>query len=532
MRMRLTPLPLDPRYPEMVRRYVNDLPRFVVEVLGQKPTWQQMELYASFQRPGSRTSVASGHGSGKTAAMAAVAWWKLLCFFNSNTILSGPKLEMLLSGVRKYFSDYVTSVEAGPYSWVVPHVVIAHKTIYIRGYKSQWWIAAKTAPAGKPEAIAGEHRRFLSWLIDEASGVDEKIMGVILGSLTEEWNRIAMMSQPTRASGMFYDSHHRLNELRGGSWRSITMSSEESPLVSDQFIEEKLVQYGGREDPQYQIKVLGVFPEKLEGQLLSRAQLEACIGRQNCIPPGYEWGWIILVDVAAGEYRDKSVVIVAKVSGHGQFHEESPRRMHIVKVPIVSNSIQPTALEAEIVQIAGRLSNATVMVDAGGLGLSVYKRLTELGLPSVQKVLWGKPCWRKTLAEQFFNRRAHGMVSAAKAAINGHLSIAADAFSDSRVVSEFLDQCRVPYHYNDKAQYVIESKGSKEWEGIPSPDMMDAVSFGFIEDATYMVSEVSAQASDVRGGVNAVVERMRAERAARAAAELGCGLSTHEQPAR
>lgn len=502
----------DPRYPGFVERYAMDLPRFAVEVCGCAPTWQQIEFFESIQRPGSRTSVSSGHGTGKTQAFAIALLWHLTCYKFSNTLLSGPKLDVVLSGVRKYAADMHGQIELGAQSWIAPHIVIAFKHIYIRGFKSQWWAAAKTAPAGKPEAMAGEHRKFLLWLIDESSGVDDKVMGVIMGSLTEAWNRIALASQPTRASGLFYDSHHRMSELRGGPWRNIVMSSEESPLVSDEFIREKIVQYGGREDPQYQIKVLGMFPEKLEGQLLSRAQLEACIGRANCIPRTMHWGWIILVDVAAGEYRDKSVVIVARIAGFGQFHEQDAKRMHIERFAVVSNSIQPTALVAEVINIAGQYQNATVMVDAGGLGLAVFKRLEEIGVPNVKKVLWGKPCWRRALQDQFYNQRAQGMVFASKAAINGLLSIDRNAIREERTRAEFLDQCRIPYHYNDRAQYVIESKGSKEWEGIPSPDMMDAVSFGFLEDATFIHANDSG-VEDPSDGVKAITSRLKAARA-------------------
>lgn len=528
---KLIPLPDDPRYAEFVRRYAMDLPRFCIEVCGLTPTWQQLEFLESIQRPGSRTSVSSGHGTGKTQIFAVACWWHLTVYKFSNTILSGPKLEIVLSGVRKYAADIQSLVEAGPHAWIAPHVVITHKTMYVRGFKSQWWVMAKTAPAGKPEAMAGEHRRFLTWLIDECSGVDDKVMGVILGSLTEEWNRIALASQPTRASGLFYDSHHRMSEGRGGPWRNIVMNSEESPLVSDGFIEEKLLQYGGREDPQYQIKVLGMFPEKLEGQLLSRQQLEATIGRACVIKPGMEWGWVVSVDVAAGEYRDKSVVKVCRVSGYGQFHESTARRVHVVSVPIASNSIQPTALVAEIVQIAGRLNNATVVVDVGGLGLSIYKRLDELGVPLLVKVLWGKPCWSKRLQDQYFNQRAQAMVSCAKAIVHDQVSIAPDAFRDSRLVDEFLDQCRVPYHYNDRAQYVIESKHSKEWEGLPSPDMLDTLSFTFLESVVYTATEQAATEEDLEDSRVRAVKRMKSERAALLAQLQGEGEEKAEESA-
>lgn len=509
------PLLADPRYQSIVDRYAMDLPRFAVEVCGLVPTEQQLELFEAIQLPGSRVSVSSGHGTGKTASFAIIVLWHLICYRMSNTILSGPKLEIVQSGVRKYVADTHEIIRHGPQSWLADHVVIEHKSIYIRGYKSQWWCQAKTAPAGKPESLAGEHRKFLLWLVDEASGVPDANFGVILGSLTEEWNRIGIASQPTRATGLMFDTHHKLSKGRGGPWVNLTFSSEESPLVSDQFILEKINQYGGsREDPQYMIKVRGLFPENLEGQLLGRSTLEACIGAKPVIADGEDFGWLIKVDVGAGEYRDKSVVTLSKVAGDGAHYEANPRRMHVVRVPICSNAIQPTALIAEVMNLAGSLSNATVLVDGGGMGLPVIKRMIELGIPNVVKVLWGNPCWKKANKELFFNQRAHAQVSIARAAKSGLLSIAPDAFTDTRHETEMLDQgSRIPYHFDDRARFVIEPKGSQAWEGMPSPDIWDSMSFGYLEDATYIVSEGSHQAA-ASGARATALERLQAKLAA------------------
>lgn len=505
------PLLDDPRYPDVVERYAMDLPRFAIEVCGQAPTDQQLEMFEAVQAPGSRVSVSSGHGTGKTAAFAITVLWHLVCYRMSNTILSGPKLEIVQSGVRKYVADMWTLINEGPQSWLAEHIVIEHKAIYIRGYKSQWWCQAKTAPQGRPEALAGEHRKFLLWLIDEASGVPDANFGVILGSLTEEWNRIAIASQPTRSTGVMYDTHHRLSQSRGGPWVNLTFSSEESPLVSDQFIVEKINQYGGRDDPIYQIKVRGMFPEHLAGQLLSRSALEAVVGVPSCIPAGADWGWVVMVDVGAGEYRDKSVIVVAQVFGYGQSHEVDARHIHVTSVPLCSNTIAPTALVAEIMNVAGKLHNAIVMIDGGGLGLGVVKRLEELGVPNIVKVLWGNPCFKRSLKDVYFNQRAHAMVSIARAAKAKQLSFAPDAITDSRIRTELLDQgSRIPYHFNDKAQYVIESKRSKEWEGLPSPDIWDSLSFGFLEDCQYIVNDGALE--NYQGTVKQkAVDRLAAE---------------------
>ena len=57
-----------PEWHEVCERYRYDITRFAVEALdmtvdaGQAVTWQQETLFQSIKIPGSRTSVASGHG--------------------------------------------------------------------------------------------------------------------------------------------------------------------------------------------------------------------------------------------------------------------------------------------------------------------------------------------------------------------------------------------------------------------------------------------------------------------------------------
>lgn len=434
--------------------------------------------------------------TGKTNGFSIIALWHLLCYAMSNTVITGPKLQTVQEGVWKEFADQMIRIQEGPHAWIAEHIIVKATKVSIRGYQANWWIVPKTAPRGRPESLAGQHRKYLMWIADEASGIPDANFGVITGSLTEEDNRMVMASQPTRPTGYFYDTHHKLSIGCGGFWCDLTLNSEESPLVSDAFLMQKLAEYGGsREDPQYMIKVRGLFPENLEGQLLGRSTLEACVGARPVIQDGEEYGWVVLVDVGAGEYRDKSVVVVAKVAGYGQHHEPDPRRMHVVRIPICSNTIQPSALVAEVMNIAGALSNATVLIDGGGLGLGVVKRLQEIGVPNVVKVLWGNPCFKRTLKETFFNQRAQAQVSIARAAKAGYLSFERSAFDDVRHLSEMLDQgSRIPYHFDDKARYVIEPKGSSAWEGMPSPDIWDSCSFGFLEDATYIVSEAITKA--------------------------------------
>jgi hypothetical protein len=510
-KLRAPKLPSDPRWPEFVRKYAFDLNRFAFEVCGQRSTWQQVDLFNSVQDEGSRTSVASGHGTGKSRSLGIIAIWHLLCFYYSNTLITAPKIEQVRNVAWKEIADIKDYISNGSEAWIAELFTVEAERVYVKGFKDQWFVIAKTAPRGSPENLAGMHRDWYMVIADEASGIPDANYGVLTGGLTDKRNRMLMTSQPTRNTGYFYDSHHGQSKSRGGPWNSLTFNSEESPLVSMEWIHQKRNEYGGISDPQYQIKVRGVFPENLVGQLLSRSTLEATIGIPSIIPAGAAYGNVLLVDVGAGEYRDKTVVIAAKVFGNGQPHEDDARKVHIYDIPICSNTISETTLLGELMQIAGKLSNVTIMVDGGGIGGPFIKRLQELGQSGVIKVLWGNFCFKKALKEVFFNQRAQAMVTVARAVKAGHLSIAPTAFRDSRNQTEMLDQgSRIPYHFNDKAQYVIESKRSKEWEGLPSPDIWDAISFAFLEDCQYISTDAPDDVERPASMRDEAIKRMEA----------------------
>lgn len=466
-----------------------------------EPTSQQINLLNSVSKPGARVTVSSGHGTGKTTCFGVIGLWHLLVYIKSNCIVTGPRIETIRSGVWKEFVSHIDAIREGIYSWLCDYVVVEHEKVYIRGYKLNWWIVGKTAPKGRPENIAGAHNRWLLWLCDESSGVPDENFRVITGSLTDARNRMVLASQPTRPSGFFYDTHHRLSKRDGGIWDAFVFNSEQSPLVSDEFLLEKLLEYGGRESPEFQIKVLGEFPESRDDYLLGRKAAEACIGRR-VIEDGEPYGLMLSCDVGAGEYRDKSVALVAKVSGYGDFGPDA-RRVEVVAVPILSNTRNLQDFTGAVFHEAGALENVTTLVDAGGMGIAVCQGLESLGLPEVKRVKWGNPCFQKRNKDRFVNLRAQAMVFAARAAKEGRLGIA-----DGPWKRELLDQMsRVPFHFDEKARYAIMKKDDMRKQGLPSPDIWDAIAFCFLEDATYMICEGTASAA---GPVQTAIEQAEA----------------------
>ena len=193
---------------------------------------------------------------------------------------------------------------------------------------------------------------------------------------------------------------------------------------------------------------------------------------------------------------------MAKVSGYGDFGPDA-RRVEVIAVPILSNSRHLQDFTGAVFHEAAKLENVTTLVDAGGMGIAVCQGLEALGLPEVRRVKWGNPCFQKRNKDRFVNLRAQAMVHAARAAKEGRLGIA-----DGPWKRELLDQMsRVPFHFDEKARYAIMKKDDMRKLGIPSPDVLDAVAFCFLEDATYMICEGGAGAASP---VQTAIERAEA----------------------
>ena len=472
----------DPRYLHFATRYAFDLVRFAAEVVGMTPTHQQVELFQSVAPPGSRTSVRSGHGSGKSRSLAVITLWHLLCYPKSNTMLTAPKIEQVRNVAWKEISDVLDLIrDKGGHPWIADYIVIEAERVYIRAFKMTWFVFAKTAPRGAPENLAGQHRDWYLIVADEASGIPDPNYSVMTGALTDARNRMLLLSQPTRPSGFFYETHNKLAKHNGGVWNSLRMDSRDSPLVSSAFIAEKRAEYS---DEEFTIKVMGEFPDVRNDYLLGRSQAERCFGRA-VITDADQYGLILACDVGAGEYRDKSVALLARVVGYGDFGPDA-RRVQVLDIPVLSNTKNLQDFTGAIFNLAAELENVTILVDAGGMGVAVCQALETMGLTDIKRVIWGKTCWNQRDSERFFNRRSQAMVHAARAAKEGRLGIA-----DGHWRRELLDQMsRVPYSFDERARYKIAAKAEMAKAGLPSPDVFDALCFCFLrEEAVYTICE-------------------------------------------
>lgn len=491
----------DPRYGEFVERYHADPLRFAVEVTGFIPSADQEDLFGEIGAANAKVSVVSGTGTGKTAAFARIALWHLLCFplafyegkveIGSNTYIGAPRISQVSDGVWKEMQDTRVAIANGPHSWINDFFTITKTRVHVNGYADQWFISQVAMQQGQSIGVAGKHRYWQLIIIDEAAGVSDEHFDVIEGTQTQAGNRTLMASQGVRNAGRFYESHHNLSKESGGSWASLRFSSEASPFVTLQWLKDRENETGGRESIEYMIRILGLFAENSGSNLLTRVELEKAFLPRKIIQDDEPYGLFVLADVGLGEYRDESVAVVAKVIGMGDLGADA-RRVEYIEIPYCTNAKNEIIFAGDLVNLVGKLSNATLLVDNGGVGATINKLIEASGVPVV-KVDWGKPCFKKEYRDRFYNRRACAMVRFRDAIKSGRAVLPQNI--DRKLKDKILLQgARLPYHFAEAGglRYVMEKKEEMRKKGIKSPDIFDAMSFVWLEDANdYIVAENS-----------------------------------------
>ena len=462
----------DPRFPKFAARYRNDILKFVVEAIGDKPSWQQRVVLDAVSPKGEWVSIASGHGTGKSHMMAWIVLHFMLCHVKPNVVLTANNIQQVRDVVFKYVKESWDKL-CRRFPWLEPYFIVTSERFYARGLQKQWFTAGRTVPKDKPESIAGFHNRNYLVIVDEASGVDDRVLGVLRGALSEENNKLILLSQPTRNSGHFYDSHHTLtkdpSDPNSVGYRAIVLNSEESPFVTLKAIRQYAKSYGGYDSPEYQIKVRGQFSDQLEGFLISRRLVE--MARGTTVQHTGQWGYVLVADIGGGVERDSSVVGLFKVSG---FDPLGDRVVEPVWVREMPKTMSARDVGRELYQFAQEYSNVVVVIDSVGIGLTAAQEAEELGC-NVQRMMWGIPCHAEAQKRRFLNQRALAWVALR------------DGLLEERVRVDGSDQAinqisRIPYKLDERGRYVMKSKDEMRSEGIKSPDWGDVYAMAMLAD--------------------------------------------------
>jgi len=241
----------DNPFEDFVVEYFDDPVRFVQEVLGAEPLPYQADFLNAIAGNERKISVRSGHGTGKsTSASWAMLWYLMLRFPNKVVVTaptSGQLFDALFAELKRWIGELPDQLQN--------MLIVKSDRVELAAAPSEAFISARTSRAETPEALAGVHSDNVLLVVDEASGVPEKVFEAAAGSMSGHNATTILLSNPTRSSGTFYESQNRMAD----SWWTRRWSCVESPLVSDEFVDEMRMRYG-EESNAFRIRVLGEFP--------------------------------------------------------------------------------------------------------------------------------------------------------------------------------------------------------------------------------------------------------------------------------
>ena len=487
----------DPRWRDMVIRYRYDWGLAVVELFGMEPSWQQDEILESVQQIGSRTTVTSGHGTGKSSLTAMMLMIYIILYPDARVVIVANKISQVKSGVFKYVKQFWSNaIKRHP--WLQNHFVLTDTMFYERSRKGIWEVLCKGYRLGNEESLAGDHAKHLLLILDEASGISDKAIGIMTGALTESDNRMLMLSQPTRPSGYFYDSHHGMAKSPdnpNGIWNSIVLNSEESPFVTLDFIIMKLAEYGGRDSIEYMVKVLGQFPSEINGFLLGRDACERAQRRKVYLEKG--WGWVATADVGNG--RDKSILNICRVSGYRE-----KRRVVPFCVKEMPGNMNPTAFGDYIANecMSGQFPNITIAVDGDGVGSATADQLERRGV-NVTRIRWGstKRLFSRHDKERFVSQRAWANFAARDAILSGRMRL-----DNSKKTVE--EASKIPWQLMEDGRVAMMKKDyMRQKLNIKSPDRWDTFCFQMIADYRAADDETGQEMGEKRADALAELEQ-------------------------
>jgi len=223
---------------------------------GKHLTWQQWLFFRAVEwgiagKAPRKISVASGHGTGKSSELALFVLWFLFCHKDAQLSATAPTAQQMFDILWKEVSLWHQRMPA----WMKDIFEVQGAYVRVKEREKTWFARAATARKENPEALAGVHGENVALVGDEASGIHEAIFETSQGALTSKNIFFILISNPTRLSGFFFNTHHKLKH----SWQTLQFDSEESPIVDPSFVQGIIDTYG-KDSSAYLIRVKGRFP--------------------------------------------------------------------------------------------------------------------------------------------------------------------------------------------------------------------------------------------------------------------------------
>ncbi|MCM3488791.1 DEAD/DEAH box helicase family protein [Alkalihalophilus marmarensis] len=447
---------------------------FAKEVFNFEPDFWQMDVLKDLVEH-THVTVRSGQGVGKTGLEAVVTLWFLTCFPFPKVIATAPTRQQLHDVLWAEISKWQSK------SPLLKQILKWTKTkIYMRKYEERWFATARTAT--KPENMQGFHEDYMLFIIDEASGVADDIMEAILGTLSGKHNKLLMCGNPTRTSGVFYDSHNRDRQ----HYRTHKVSSADSSRTSKKNIEMLLEKYG-RDSDVARVRVYGEFPRAEADSFIPLEIAE--LAKETAIPtPADITIGDLGVDVA--RFGDDETIIAPRI-GNKVFKLNVYR-----KVETTATTGYVLKHARDMMRQNPNLKEVYIKVDDSGVGGGVTDQLKEAirdnRLPyKVFPVVNNGTADDHEHYENVGTEQWGVLRESLHESLTKHLQgeeATVELPKDEKLITQLTSR---KYRMTRKGKIALERKEDMKKRGLQSPDRADAVVLAFYRPKVKKLSTFS-----------------------------------------
>lgn len=444
---------LNPFYLQKLKEWQTSPLTYVKECVQTTPTKQQMELLAGFNKA-KRTSIRSGHGTGKDASASWIAQWFLTTRPYAKVVVTAPTNRQLSDIFLSEFTKWMRK------SVVSDDFVIQKDTVFHKEAKKEWWLrlvspSVKATKDEQAETLAGFHGDHLLIIVDEASGVPDPVFVPLEGALTSADNKVLLIGNMTKNTGYFYDTHFHPSIKK--DWFRLHWDSRESENV-DPSMPLYFAKKYGIDSNVFRIRVMGEPPLQDENTLIPLWTAMQCVGQDFEVAddePLY-----LGVDVA--RYGGDASIILPR-RGLKVYPWETFRKLSTIDLGGFVN------------QTYQELDAAGVGIDVIGMGAGVYDWLQKRNLKNLYEV---NVSYASSDIEKYNRLRDELWCK-----VRDNCALGLYSFPDliPEGETESLGQmlanelATVRYSFNSHGGYKVESKKDMKARGIPSPNIADAL---------------------------------------------------------
>ncbi|MCK5128035.1 MAG: phage terminase large subunit, partial [candidate division Zixibacteria bacterium] len=397
---------------------------FVRDVLRINLSKQQMEMFVEMVKPNARVAVKSATGTGKTCTLACLILHQLLTEEEVNLLATSPSAGQLSRGLRSEIGKLHGRIKE---PLIADLFELQRDKIFLKGLSDTHFCSLVTGSSENIESLAGFHAMKILILVDEASGISKKVMGVLKGNLTTTGSSMIQISNPQVPSGAFYE----LMMNPPSTYTTFTLTAKDSPLISRQWIDEVIEEYG-KDSDFYKVRCLGEFPSSSDDIFIPRDSIDAASKRYLEYKDYHQYPLVLGVDVARFG-SDKTIFIL----------RQGPKVLDIRKFQGL-DTMEVTSEILNYYNQNGRISS--IFIDEVGLGAGSYDRAKQLSLP----VIGINVGMKSTNSKMFYNLRAELYTE-----LRDWLREGGDIPKDL----ELLDQLSsLQYGYNQRTQLQLMTK--------------------------------------------------------------------------